>query len=90
MSFAVFSYTHVLIPLKSLQIHITQSIKLRGCDCHVAVKTPTHCTPNSSPKPAWLYSVLCQSVGGLRSHYSRYLQIFLAYNTKANTKCNEK
>ena len=51
MGFTVYSYTHVLITLKSLQIHITQSIKLRGYDRHVAVKTPTHCKPNSSPNP---------------------------------------
>ena len=57
MGFTVFSYTHVLVTLKSLQIHITQSIKLRACDCHVAVKTSTDCAPNSSPKPAQLYSV---------------------------------
>jgi len=58
MGFTVFSYTHgLLITLKSLQIHITQSIKLCGCDCHVAVKTPTHCTPNLNPKPTQLYSL---------------------------------
>jgi len=45
----------------------------------------THCTLNSSPKPAQLCFV-----GTLRSHYSRYLQIFLAHNTITNTKCNEK
>jgi len=30
------------------------------------------------------------SVGTLRSHYSRYLKIFLAHNTITNTKCNGK
>jgi len=34
------------------------------------------------------YSVY--SVGTLRLHYSRYLQIFLAHNTITSTKCNEK
>jgi len=30
------------------------------------------------------------TVGTLRSHYSRYLQIFLAHNIITNTKCSEK
>ena len=84
----LFSYTHVLITLKSLAIHITQSIKLRVFATYQRQKTMLlakkrkDLISNRKCNKRLIVSVALLALF--------HLQIFSAHNNITNTKCNEK